>query len=105
MSVTSKAEAPNPDREAVKAVATEYFQCWFAGDGERMRACLHPALAKGTPERPGAKSLDLHEDPTEDLVRDTSSGEGTEFEPKQDVMGVRCLSRHRDRDGSVGTLH
>jgi hypothetical protein len=29
--------------------------------------------------------LDLHEDPTEDLVRDTASGEGTEFEPKQEV--------------------
>ena len=42
--------------EAVAQVATEYFQSWFAGDGERIRACLHPALAKRTPERLGAKS-------------------------------------------------
>jgi hypothetical protein len=73
------------DVDAVAAVATEYFQSWFAGDGERMRACLHPALAKRTPERPGAESLDLHEDPTDVLVADTASGEGTEFEPVQEV--------------------
>ena len=69
------------DVDAVAAVATEYFQSWFAGDGDRMRACLHPALAKRTPERPGAESLVLHEDPTETLVADTASGEGTGFKP------------------------
>ena len=56
-------KASPADVEAVARVATEYFQSWFAGDGERMRACLHPALAKRTPERLGAKSLTLHEDP------------------------------------------
>jgi hypothetical protein len=73
------------DVEAVAAVATEYFQSWFAGDGERMRACLHPALAKRTPEAPGEATLTLHEDPTEILVADTASGEGTSFEPRQQV--------------------
>jgi putative lumazine-binding protein len=71
--------------DAVAAVATEYFQAWFAGDGERMRACLHPALAKRTPEAPGEASLTLHEDPTDTLVADTASGEGTGFEAKQEV--------------------
>ena len=85
MSVSPKTEASAADLEAVKGVATEYFQSWFAGDGERMRACLHPALAKRTPEMPGADSLALHEDPTETLVVDTASGEGTEFDPVQDV--------------------
>jgi hypothetical protein len=78
-------KAPPADVEAVTRVATEYFQSWFAGDGERMRACLHPALAKRTPEEPGAASLALHEDPTEVLVVDTASGEGTKFEPTQEV--------------------
>jgi hypothetical protein len=73
------------DIEAVTSVATEYFQSWFAGDGERMRAVLHPALAKRTAEEPGAVSLSLHEDPTEQLVIDTASGEGTEFDPSQEV--------------------
>jgi hypothetical protein len=73
------------DVDAVTHVATEYFQSWFAGDGERMRACLHPDLAKRTPEEPGAESLVLHEDPTEVLVADTASGEGTGFDPWQEV--------------------
>lgn len=74
------------DIEAITAAATEYFQSWFAGDGERMRAVLHPALAKRTLEDPGAASLALHEDPTEQLVVDTASGEGTAFEPSQEVI-------------------
>jgi len=73
------------DAESVAAVATEYFQSWFAGDGERIRACLHPALAMRTPEEPGSARLDLHEDPTEVLVADTAGGEGTSFEPRQEV--------------------
>jgi hypothetical protein len=73
------------DVEAVARVATEYFQSWFAGDGERMRACLHPMLAKRTPEQPGTASLTLHEDPTARLVADTASGEGTGFEPVEEV--------------------
>ena len=78
-------EASSAEVEAVTRVATEYFQSWFAGDGERMRACLHPALAKRTAEEPGAESLVLHEDPTEGLVADTASGEGTGFDPLQEI--------------------
>jgi Putative lumazine-binding len=81
----SAAEAAPSDVDAVTRVATEYFQAWFAGDGERIRACLHPALAKRRPEQPGSESLLLHEDPTYRLVIDTARGEGTEFEPQQDV--------------------
>jgi Putative lumazine-binding len=79
-------KTPPADVEAVARVATEYFQSWFAGDGERIRACLHPALAKRTPELLGAKPLTLHEDPTEQLVVDTASGEGTGFDPSQEVI-------------------
>jgi hypothetical protein len=86
MENTSIDKASPADAEAVARVATEYFQSWFAGDGERMRACLHPALAKRTPERLGAKSLTLHEDPAEQLVTDTASGEGTGFDPSQEVI-------------------
>lgn len=73
------------DAEAVTAVATEYFQAWFAGDGERIRAVLHPQLAKRCHRTYGTDSLVLHEDPTETLVEDTASGEGTAFKPSQEV--------------------
>lgn len=85
MKLPSGFDAPEADVQAVTAVATEYFQAWFAGDGERIRATLHPALAKRTPEQPGTESLALHEDPTERLVADTNTGEGTGFEPSQEV--------------------
>jgi ketosteroid isomerase-like protein len=85
MTTSHGVATPTADVDAVTEVATEYFQSWFAGDGERMRACLHPALAKRTAEQPGTDSLALHEDPTEQLVRDTASGEGKEFQPVQDV--------------------
>ena len=75
-------DASSADVAAVASVATEYFQSWFAADGERMRACLHPALAK---RRPGGRSLELRENPAEALVTDTAGGEGTQFEPRQDV--------------------
>lgn len=85
MTASHEVAAPTADVDAVTVVATEYFQSWFAGDGERMRACLHPALAKRTTEQPGTDSLALHEDPTDQLVQDTASGEGKEFQPVQEV--------------------
>lgn len=91
MASASLGEASAADFEAVTRVATEYFQAWFAGDGERMRACLHPALAKRTQEQPGAETLRLHEDPTETLVADTASGEGTRFDPVQEVRVLDCF--------------
>jgi Putative lumazine-binding len=81
------------DRAKVQAVATEYFQAWFAGDGDRIRATLHPHLAKRRLREPGGDSVVLHEDPTETLVEDTASGEGTGFEPTQDVT-VCDVSQH-----------
>lgn len=85
MRSTSLGEATPADVEAITRVATEYFESWFAGDGERMRACLHPVLAKRTPENPGAESRVLHEDRTEALVAGTAAGEGTGYEPWQEV--------------------
>lgn len=34
------------ERSAVEAAATEYFEAWFDGDGERMARILHPDLCK-----------------------------------------------------------
>src|SRR5438045_3560076 len=82
------------DVKAVTRVATEYFQSWFAGDGERMRACLHPALAKRAAEKPGTETLVLHESPTDRLVAATASGGGTRVDPGPGVTG---LGAFRDR--------
>ena len=82
------ARSETPDIGAVAAVATEYFQSWFAGDGERMRAVLHPALSKRTPEHPGGPGLTLEEDTAESMVSDTARGPRMQYEPWQDVHVV-----------------
>jgi Putative lumazine-binding len=81
----SDARSETSDAAAVAAVATEYFQSWFAGDGERMRAVLHPALSKRTPVHPGGPELTLVEDTAESMVSDTARGPRTQYEPWQDV--------------------
>jgi Putative lumazine-binding len=84
----SNARSETPDITAVAAVATEYFQSWFAGDGERMRAVLHPALSKRTPQHPGGPGLTLDEDTAESMVSDTAQGPRTQYEAWQDVHVV-----------------
>ena len=78
-------QASPEDVHAVTRVATEYYQSWFAGDGERMRATLHPALAKRAAVKPGTETLDLDETPMDSLVAITARGEGTRFDPQLEV--------------------
>ena len=73
------------DRQAVVEVATQYFESWFAGDPQRMRAVLHPALSKRTASEPGAPMLALEEDTADRLVAIVSRGSRTTVEPGQDV--------------------
>jgi Putative lumazine-binding len=73
------------DRQAVVEVATQYFESWFEGDPDRMRAVLHPALAKRTPYEPGASTLTLDEDTAEGMVTIVGRGPRTTVEPGQDV--------------------
>lgn len=80
------------DLESVAAVATEYFRSWFAGDGERMRACLHPSLAKRAPLEP-ATSLRLDEDSAEQLVAHTAASRGAGY---QTWLEVTVLAAFRD---------
>jgi hypothetical protein len=85
MNESAPTAAAPADVEAVAAVATDYFQSWFTGDAERMRACLHPSLAKRSPQEPGGTSLALHEDPADGLVAMTGRGAGRRHEPWQQV--------------------
>src|SRR5262245_23164661 len=34
------------DADAIRSVATAYLESWLDGDGERMKAALHPELSK-----------------------------------------------------------
>jgi hypothetical protein len=37
------------DEDAIRAVALDYFEGWFAGDVTRMERALHPELVKRSP--------------------------------------------------------
>jgi hypothetical protein len=41
-----RGESVTTERSEVKAAATEYFESWFDGDGDRMGRILHPDLCK-----------------------------------------------------------
>lgn len=81
----TNARAEASDIVAVTAVATEYFQSWFVGDGDRMRAVLHPELSKRTPQHPGGPELTLDEDTAESLTEIAAQGPRTQYEHWQDV--------------------
>ena len=109
MSEDSDARSETPDIGAVAAVATEYFQSWFAGDGERMRAVLHPALSKRTPEHPGGPELTLDEDTAESMVSDTardrarSTSRGRTFTSSMLLATSRPWWCGRSRSTSIST--
>lgn len=56
------------DMAGIVATATDYIESWLDGDRERMARCLHPALAKRTPEDPVSGALDLDEAPYDAMV-------------------------------------
>lgn len=80
-----------PDLNAIEASVTDYFESWFDGDVDRMRRCLHPALAKRRPPRDA--ETELYEVGYDDMIEDVSRG------PKLDVdrrMAVTVLDAADD---------
>lgn len=45
---TSDFTATREDLDAITRASADYIEGWYTGDGERMRRCLHPELAKRT---------------------------------------------------------
>lgn len=61
---------------AIRQCATDYIESWLDGDGERMRGCLHPALAKRAVYRDRSGSLQIDESPAEQMVELAAAGRG-----------------------------
>ena len=84
-------------RAAVMRVAADYIESWFAGDHERMRASLHPDLAKRSVEQGAGGDPFLDTIGTEDMVEATARGTGKKYPPGHDVVVF-------DIDGDVATV-
>jgi hypothetical protein len=72
------------EHDAIRTAVLDYPLGWYAGDGDRMKRRLHPALAKRAflPSRETKKPA-LREMTAEELVSATASGRGTNTPPDQ----------------------
>jgi hypothetical protein len=63
---------PRVEREAIVAVALDYFEGWFTADAGRMQRALHPGLAK---RRLADDERALAESTATGMVEATAAGE------------------------------
>jgi hypothetical protein len=94
------APASAADSAAIRRVALDYIEGWFAGDSARMRRALHPDLAKRAVvrDRQGRLYLDLQS--ASMLVRAAGFGFGTELPAAQRWATVQIL----DVDGDLASV-
>jgi hypothetical protein len=100
LSLTSVAAAyaqaePRPidptDEAAIRAVALDYIEGWYAGDAARMESALHPKLAKRIvfTEADGSNRFDSMG--AEQLVASTGGGGGSDTPAQQQYKDVTVL--------------
>ena len=88
--------------ERIRDAAADYMQSWLSGDPDRMRRCLHPALAKRRVLDATSGDPALWEVSATDLIDDVSSGPKLEYkrdfevtilDADDEVASVRILSQ------------
>ena len=86
------------DEAAIIQVVDAYFESWFMGVPERMKAALHPQLAKRGVHPDGPDGIDA--DTAASMVGDTEQGYGTKYSPEQRSVAIRI----DDIYGSIATV-
>jgi Putative lumazine-binding len=74
----TESTASPPAADAVRAVALDYIEGWYAGDAERMERSLHDDLVKRTPLGEDGSSSGLRIVSKARMVELTSSGGGSD---------------------------
>lgn len=85
------------DLDAIERVVADYYEAWFTGDAERMRASLHPILAKRAIDHPGRGDVDLDAISAEEMVLATAEGRGKKYAHGHQVQVL-------DIDGDLATV-
>ena len=85
------------DRDAVERVVANYYESWFTGNPELMRASLHPNLAKRTIANPVGEHPDLEVVSADEMVAGTAEGAGMKYTPGQVIEVL-------DIDGDMATV-
>jgi Putative lumazine-binding len=85
------------ERDGIERVVADYYESWFTGDAERMRASLHPNLAKRAIEHAGDGSLDLELTSADEMVAATAEGHGMRYPHGHDAQVL-------DIDGDLASV-
>ena len=68
------------DEGAIRQVARAYLESWLDGDAERMRAALHPMLAKrGLDDGPDSTPATVHHLDTDYMIESAGRGPRRQF--------------------------
>ena len=94
------ATATAADSAAIRRVALDYIEGWFAGDSARMRRALHPDLAKRAIMRDQQGRLFLDLQSASMLVRAAGYGFGTSLPAARRWASVQIL----DVDGDLASV-
>jgi hypothetical protein len=101
------------DSAAIRAVALDYIQGWYAADAPRMERSLHPDLAKRlVPAGSGGRGGEVQHMTAAQLVEMTREGGGRDTPAPQRRDDVRILdifahtaSVRVDADGWIDYMH
>ena len=81
------------DRAAIERCVRDYFEAWYAGDASRMRAVLHPELAKRGYVDQGA-GLALARETSDSMADFTQLGIGTRIPAEKRGVDIRIDDVH-----------
>ena len=90
-------DASAADLAAIEAVALDYIDGYYTGDGDRMKSALHPELAKRIVAKdPKTGESRLINMSAEQLVEATASGGGQHYLAEQRLNDVEILDVYGD---------
>lgn len=93
----SAIDAADPDEiAAITATALDYMEGWYQGDAKRMKASLHPKLAKRSLEARSGGKRALRRSSASDMVAYTQHGYGVGLWQESYTIEVKVLDVFKD---------
>ena len=98
------------DIAAIEACVRDYYEGWFAGDGERMARAVHPALAKRAFAQDRDRTPMIDETNADEMIDGAAAGAGrtragTRLDIRIAEIGGGIASVNASTDHYVDLLH
>lgn len=95
--LSQTANAQQADKaQAVRAVAQQYFEAWYNGNGKQMEEIVHPMLAKRGPIIRKEKEIELSDMSALRLIQATEAGGGSSAPDSLIQKEISILSINSD---------